>query len=412
MEFSLGTRLRHAWNAFTSRSPTVIYRDLGPGYSFRPDRTRFTRGNERSIVTSIYNRIAMDVAQIKIRHVDLDDNGRFLEERKSDLNNCLSVEANADQTARAFIQDVVVSMFDEGCVAMIPYETTSDPMFSDSYDICSLRVGQILEWFPDDVRVRVYNDRTGRKEEKIVPKRIVGIVENPFYAVMNEPNSTLQRLIRKLALLDAIDDRNSSGKLNLIIQLPYTTHSPVKKEHAQNRLKEIENQLISNKYGIAYADSSEHIVQLNRPLENNLMAQIEYLTSMLYSQLGITQSIMDESADEKTMLNYNNRILEPIVSTIVDEMRRKFLSKTARSRGQSIAFFIDPFKLVPITQLAEISDKLTRNEIATPNEIRQIAGMKPSKDPKSDELRNRNLNESKDGNAVPANPLQNFEKEE
>lgn len=412
MEFSLGTRLRHAWNAFTSRSPTVVYRDLGPGYSFRPDRTRFTRGNERSIVTSIYNRIAMDVAQIKIRHVDLDDNGRFLEERKSDLNNCLSIESNKDQSARAFIQDVVVSMFDEGCVAMIPYETTSDPMFSDSYDICSLRVGQIIEWFPDDVRVRVYNDRTGRKEEKIVPKRIVGIVENPFYAVMNEPNSTLQRLIRKLALLDAIDDRNSSGKLNLIIQLPYTTHSPVKKEHAQNRLKEIENQLISNKYGIAYADSSEHIVQLNRPLENNLMAQIEYLTSMLYSQLGITQSIMDESADEKTMLNYNNRILEPIVSTIVDEMRRKFLSKTARSRGQSIAFFIDPFKLVPITQLAEISDKLTRNEIATPNEIRQIAGMKPSKDPKSDELRNRNLNESKDGNAVPANPLQNFEKEE
>lgn len=412
MEFSLGTRLRHAWNAFTSRSPTVVYKDLGPGYSYRPDRARFSRGNERSIVTSIYNRIAMDVAQIKIRHVNLDENGRYLEDRDSKLNNCLSIEANLDQTARAFIQDVAVSLFDEGCVAIVPIDTTDDPVLSDSYDIASMRVGQILEWFPDAVRVRVYNERTGRKEDRIAPKRIVAIVENPLYAVMNEPNSTLQRLIRKLVLLDSIDDRNSSGKLDLIIQLPYTTSHPTRKAHAENRRKEMEDQLVGSKYGIAYSDSSEHIIQLNRPIENNLMAQIEYLTSMLHSQLGLTQSILDGSADEKTMLNYNNRTIEPILSAIVDAMKRTFLSKTARSRGQSIEFFMDPFRLIPVTQLAELSDKLTRNEIATPNEIRQIAGMKPSKDPKSDELRNRNLNQSSEEEAASSNPLQNIEKEE
>lgn len=414
MEFSLGDRLKHAWNAFTSRSPTAYqYRDIGTSTMYNPDRTRFSRGNERTIVTAIYNRIAMDVAQTNIRHVNIDpENGRYLEDRKSGLNNCLSVEANKDQTGRAFIQDIVVSMFDEGCVAVVPIDTDIDPYGSNSYDILSMRVGKIIEWYPDNVKVEVYNDRTGRKEDRIVPKRLVAIIENPLYAVMNEPNSTLQRLVRKLVLLDTIDDRNSSGKLDMIIQLPYATRTPLKQEQAESRRKQIEEQLIGSKYGIAYADVSEKIVQLNRPLENNLMSQIEYLTSMLYSQLGITQGIMDGSADEKTMINYRNRTVEPILSAITDEMNRKFLTKTARTQGQAVKFFHDPFKLITVEQFAELSDKLIRGEIATPNEMRQVVGMKPSGDPKSDELRNRNLNESKEEIAESSNPPQINKKEE
>lgn len=414
MEFSLGDRLRHAWNAFTSRSPTAYEnRYLGPSYSYRPDRVRLTRGNERSIVTSIYNRIAMDVAQTDIRHVDTDpENGRYLDDRKSGLNNCLKLEANKDQTGRAFIQDLVISMFDEGCVAIVPIDTDTDPFQTNGFDIYSMRVGKILDWYPDNVKVEVYNDRSGKKEERLLPKRMVGIIENPLYTVMNEPNSTLQRLVRKLALLDTIDDRNSSGKLDLIIQLPYATRTPIKKEQAETRRTEIESQLVGSKYGIAYADASEKIVQLNRPVENNLMTQIEYLTSMLYSQLGITQAIMDGSADDRAMVNYRNRTLEPILSAIADEMTRKFLTKTARTQGQAVKFFHDPFKLITVEQLADLSDKLIRGEIATPNEMRQVAGMKPSNDPKSDELRNRNLNESKEELQEKAAPFDKSEKKE
>lgn len=397
MEFTLGERLRHAWNAFTSRSPTYEYKDIGPGYSYRPDRTRLTRGNERTIVTAIYNRIAMDVAQTNIRHVDVDpDNGRYLDDRKSGINNCLTVEANKDQTARAFIQDIVISMFDEGCIAIVPIDTDTDPDIVNGIDIFSMRVGKILEWFPDAVRVEVYNDRNGRRESRVAKKQHIGIVENPLYAVMNEPNSTLQRLVRKLVLLDAIDEHNSSGKLDLIIQLPYATRSPIKKEQAEERRKQIEDQLVGGKYGIAYADATEHIIQLNRPIENNLMSQVEYLTSMLYSQLGITQSILDGSADERAMINYRTRTVEPILSAITDEMNRKFLTKTARTQGQRITFFHDPFKLITVEQFAELSDKLIRGEIASPNEMRQVVGWKPSADPQSDELRNRNLNEKKE----------------
>lgn len=414
MEFSLGERLRHAWNAFTSRSPTYQYKDLGSSFSYRPDRVHFTRGNERSIVTAIYNRIAIDVAQTSIRHVRLDtDTGRYESDKDSGLNECLTVEANKDQTARAFIQDVVISMFDEGCVALVPIDTDLDPITNGYFDIHSMRTGKILEWYPDNVRVEVYNDRTGRREDRVVPKRIVGIVENPLYAVMNEPSSTLQRLIRKLVLLDAIDERNNSGKLDLIIQLPYATRSEMKQEQAERRRKQVEEQLVGSKYGIAYVDATEHITQLNRPVENNLMTQIEYLTSMLYSQLGITQGILDGSADEKTMVNYRNRTLEPILSAITDEMNRKFLTKTARTQGQAVKFFHDPFKLITVEQFAELSDKLIRGEIATPNEMRQVVGMKPSSDPKSDELRNRNLNKSKQELAEESdNPFQINKKEE
>lgn len=396
MEFTFGERLKHAWNAFNSRSPTYQYREIGVSSSYRPDRYRLTRGNERSIVSAIYNRIALDVAATDIRHVNLDENGRYLEDRKSGLNECLNLEANKDQTARSFIQDIVISMFDEGCIAVVPIDTDVDPEYTNSYEILSMRVGKILDWYPDHVRIEAYNDRTGKREQKIAPKRMVAIIENPLYAVMNEPNSTLQRLLRKLVLLDSVDDRNSSGKLDMIIQLPYTTFSTSKKERAEERRKEIEEQLVNSKYGIAYADSTEKIVQLNRPLENNLMSQIEYLTSMLYSQLGITQEIMNGSANESAMVNYRNRTLEPILSAITDEMTRKFLTKTARTQGQAVRFFYDPFKLITVEQLADLSDKLIRGEIATPNEIRQIAGMKPSDDPKSDELRNRNLNEAKE----------------
>ncbi len=390
MEMSFGSRLKHVWNAFTGNVQTN-YRDLGMSYSYRADRPRMSRGNERSIVTSVYNRIALDVAALNIQHVRLDENGRFLSVIDDGLNNCLTLEANVDQTARSFVQDVVISMFDEGSVAIVPVDTTTDPNVSGSYDIQSLRVGQILDWYPQYIRARVYNEQTGRKEDIVVPKSAVAIIENPLYAVINEPNSTMQRLIRKLNLLDVIDEQSGSGKLDLIIQLPYVIKTEARRQQAENRRKDIENQLSGSKYGIAYTDGTEHITQLNRSVNNNLMSQIEYLTSMLYSQLGITQSILDGTADEKTMLNYNNRTIEPIISAIVDEMKRKFLTKTARSQHQSISFFRDPFKLVPVNDIAEIADKFTRNEIMTSNEIRQVVGMKPSEDPRADELRNKNL---------------------
>lgn len=392
MEMSFGSRLKHAWNAFTG-NVQMNYRDLGMSYSYRADRPRMSRGNERSIVTSVYNRIALDVAALNVQHVRLDENGRFLSVIDDGLNNCLTLEANVDQTARSFIQDVVISMFDEGSVAIVPVDTTTDPNVSGSYDIQSLRVGQILDWYPQYIRARVYNEQTGRKEDIVVPKSAVAIIENPLYAVINEPNSTMQRLIRKLNLLDVIDEQSGSGKLDLIIQLPYVIKTEARRQQAENRRKDIESQLSGSKYGIAYTDGTEHITQLNRSVNNNLMSQIEYLTSMLYSQLGITQSILDGTADEKTMLNYNNRTIEPIISAIVDEMKRKFLTKTARSQGQSISFFRDPFKLVPVNEIAEIADKFTRNEIMTSNEIRQVVGMKPSDDPRADELRNKNLSE-------------------
>ena len=392
MELAITSRVKNAWNAFVNnRSPTVQYRDYGGGYSHRPDRSRFTRGNERSIVTSVYNRIALDAASINIKHCRLDENDRFIEVMNSGLNTCLNLEANVDQTGRAFIQDVVMTMLDEGCVAIVPVDTSRDPNVTDSYDIHSMRTGKILEWYPSHVRVNVYNDRTGRRENLILHKSAVAIVENPLYAVINEPNSTMQRLIRKLILLDSIDEQSGSGKLDLIIQLPYIIKTEARRQQAEARRKDIEMQLAGSKYGIAYTDGTERITQLNRPVENNLMKQIEYLTSMLYSQLGITQSILDGTADEKTMLNYINRSIEPIVSAIVDEMKRKFLTKTARSQLQSIAFFRDPFRLVPVENIAEIADKFTRNEILTSNEIRQIVGMKPSSDPKADQLINSNI---------------------
>ena len=388
-------RLQHGWNAFANaRDPTLEY-STGPGYYYRPDRPRFTRGNERSIVTSVYNRIALDVSAISIQHVRLDDNGRFSSVIESGLNNCLTLDANMDQTGRAFIQDIVMSMLDEGCVAIVPVDTTLDPAVTSSFDINTMRVGKIIEWRPKHVKVRIYNEKTAKKEEVILSKKEVAIVENPLYAVMNEPNSTMQRLIHKLSLLDITDEQTASGKLDLIIQLPYVIRTEAKKQQAENRRKDIEMQLAGSKYGIAYADGTEKITQLNRSVENNLMKQIEYLTNNLYGQLGITQTILDGSADDKTMLNYYNRTIEPIVSAIVDEMKRKFLTKTARSQGQSILFFRDPFKLVPVNDIAEIADKFTRNEILTSNEIRQIIGIKPSEDPKADELRNSNIAEAK-----------------
>ena len=389
----IGSRLKHAWNAFMNRDPTEVDYDIGPAYYYRPDRPRLTRGNERSIVTAVYNRIALDVSDIDIRHVRLDENGRYIEDIDSGLNNCLTVEANIDQTGKAFIQDVVMSMLDEGCVAIVPVDTTLNPKVTGSYDINSMRTGKIVQWYPQHVKVNLYNDKTGRKEEVTLPKSMVAIVENPLYAVMNEPNSTLQRLIRKLNLLDYVDEQTGAGKLDLIIQLPYVIKSNARRQQAEDRRADIERQLKDSKYGIAYTDGTERITQLNRPVENNLMKQIEYLTSMLYSQLGINQTVLDGTADEKTMLNYTNRSIGPIISAIVDEMKRKFLTKTARSQMQSIRYFKDPFKLVPVNEIAEISDKLTRNEIASSNEIRQIIGWKPSQDPAADELRNKNLNQ-------------------
>lgn len=395
MELNLGSRLMHAWNAFTNRDPTYP-RTLGESYYHRPDRVQFTRGNERSIATAVYNRIAMDVAAVEIRHVNLDENMRYSSDIDSGLNKCLNLEANIDQTGRAFIQDVVMSMLDEGCVAIVPVDTSMDPTVSGSYSIDSMRTGKIVQWYPQHVKVRLYNDRTGKKQEVTLPKSTVAIIENPLYAVINEPNSTMQRLIRKLSLLDVTDEQTASGKLDLIIQLPYVIKTQSKRDEAERRRKEIERQLAGSKYGIAYADGTEHITQLNRSVENNLMKQIEYLTEMLYSQLGITQTVMDGTADEKTMLNYNNRSIEPIVSAIVDELKRKFLTKTARSQGQSIMMFRDPFKLVPVNNIAEIADKFTRNEIMTSNEFRQVIGMKPSDDPKADQLVNANISQPKE----------------
>lgn len=396
MEQSFTSRLKHAWNVFRSRDPTSEFRDTGASYYNRPDRPRFTRGNERSIITSVLNRIALDASAIDILHVRLDKNGRFLEEINSGLNNCLKLSANTDQTGRAFKQDVIMSMLDEGCVAIVPTDTTMNPKATDSYDIETMRVGKIIQWRPQHVQVRLYNEQTGKKEELWLPKKMVAIVENPLYAVMNEPNSTMQRLIHKLGLLDITDEQTASGKLDLIIQLPYVIKTDARRQQAENRRKDIEMQLAGSKYGIAYTDGTEKITQLNRSLENNLMKQVEYLTNQLYSQLGITQTILDGTADEKTMLNYYSRTIEPIVSAIADEMKRKFLTKTARTQNQSIEFFRNPFKLVPVNDIAEIADKFTRNEIMTSNEIRQIVGMKPSDDPKADELRNSNIAETKE----------------
>lgn len=395
---SLVNRLKYSWNAFLNRDPTINgYREYGSGSYHRPDRVRLTRGNERSIITSVFNRIALDVSAIDIKHCRLDENDRFKEIIPTRLNDCLTLEANMDQTSRAFIQDAVMSMFDEGCVALVPIDTTTDPNDSGSFDILSMRTGKIVEWYPSKVKVSVYNDRIGKKEEIILDKKMVAIIENPLYAVMNEPSSTLQRLTRKLVLLDSIDEQSGSGKLDLIIQLPYVVKSEARKQQANERRQEIERQLTGSKYGIAYTDGTEKITQLNRPVENNLMKQIEYLTNQLYGNLGITQSILDGTADEKTMLNYYSRTVEPIISAIVDEMKRKFLTRTARTQKQTIVFFRDPFKLVPVSNLAEIADKFTRNEILTSNEIRQIIGIKPSNDPKADQLINSNISQPNSG---------------
>lgn len=394
-------RLAHAWNAFKSNEKDVLfpngkYVDLGYSSGYRPDRIRFSHGNERTIITSIYNRIAIDCASVKFKNVRLDDKGRYTEDIHSALNNCLTVEANKDQTSRAFIQDVVMSMFDEGCVAIVPIDTTFNPKETSAYDIESMRVGKVTQWYPDYVQLEVYNDRTGRKEIITMPKKDVAIIENPLYSIMNDRNSILQRLVRKLNILDAVDEQTGSGKLDLIVQLPYVIKTDMRREQAEKRRKDIEEQLSSSKYGIAYTDGTEHITQLNRPVESNIMKSIEYLTSMLYSQLGITEEIMNGSADEKTMLNYQNRTVEPICAAIADEMNRKFLTKTARSQNQGIKYFNDPFRLIPVTNLADIADKFTRNEIMSSNEIRQIIGMKPSDDPEADALRNKNLNKTPD----------------
>ena len=402
MENNFGLRIKKAWNAFMNRGNTV--NEYSYGSYYRPDRIRLTRGNERSIITAIINKIALDIASLDIMHCRLDNNDRFKEVIKGNLNNCLTLEANLDQSYRAFFQDIVMTMFDEGCVAVVPVDTTTNPDESDSFEILTMRAGRITNWFPYHVRVSLYNERKGMREEITVPKSKVAIIENPLYAVMNEPNSTLQRLARKLILLDSIDEQSGSGKLDLIIQLPYTVKSQARKDQANERRAEIERQLRGSKYGIAYTDGTEKITQLNRPVENNLMKQIEYLTSMLYSQLGISQTVLDGTADEKVMNNYYTRTIEPIANSIVDEMNRKFISKTARTQGQKILYFRDPFKLIPISQIAEIADKFTRNEILSSNEIRQIVGRKPSDDPKADELRNSNISHPKDEEPV-ATPI-------
>lgn len=410
MSETIGSRFKNAWNAFFNRDPTPIFDNSGNSSSYRPDRYRPTRGNERSIITAINNRIAIDVAAIPIRHTRLDEDGGYLNTIDSGLNNCLNLEANLDQTGRAFLQDVVLSMLDEGCVALVPTVTDVNPDYTDSYDIYEIRTGKITEWYPKQVKVEVYNDNSGRKQQILRPKRKVAIIENPMYSVMNEPNSTMQRLIRKLKLLDAVDEQSSSGKLDLIIQLPYVVKTETRRQQAENRRKEIEEQLTGSKYGIAYTDGTERITQLNRAVENNLLKQVEYLTSMLFSQLGITQTILDGTADEKTILNYRNRIIEPILSAIVDAMKVRFITKTARTQGQSISFFMEPFKLVPVSEIAEIADKFTRNEIMTSNEIRQIVGMKPSRAPQADELRNKNLNRSNEETSK-VKPLDGITKE-
>lgn len=397
MEINIGSRIKRAWNAFLNRSPTYTRQHVGASYSYRPDRPRLSRGNDRSIITSVYNRIAIDVSSVDMKHCQLDEENRYLEDIDSGLNTCLNLEANIDQTGRSFMQDVIMSMFDEGCVAIVPVDTSADPNLSSSYDILSLRTGKIVDWYPSHVKIKLYNDRTGNKEELIFSKRNVAIIENPFYAIMNEPNSTMQRLIRKLSLLDVTDEQTASGKLDLIIQLPYVIKTDARRKQAEDRRKDIETQLAGSKYGIAYTDGTEKITQLNRSVENNLLAQIESLTNQLFSQLGITQSILDGTADEQTMLNYYNRTIEPIVSAIIDEMKRKFITKTARTQGKSIMAFRDPFKLVPLNNIADMADKFTRNEILSSNEFRQIIGRKPSDDPKADQLVNSNISQPNEG---------------
>lgn len=403
MSDTLSTRIKNAWNAFFNKDPTRSSFIGENGYYTRPDRKHLTKGNERSLITAIYNRISLDVAGKSIEHVKLDENDRYMETIDSRLNECLTLSANLDQTGRALIQDAVLSMLDEGCVAIVPIDTTYDPEVTGSYDILSLRTGQITEWYPRQVKVKAYNEATGRKEEILLPKESVAIIENPFYVVMNAPNSTLQRLIRKLALLDRADESAYSGKLDLIIQLPYVIKTKARKKQAEERRALIEEQLAGSQYGIAYTDGTERVTQLNRPIENNLLEQITTLKADLFSQLGLTQEIMNGTADEKVMLNYENRTIEPILSAVVDEMKRKFLTPTARTQKQSIEFFRDPFRLVPVSDIAEIADKFTRNEIMTSNEIRQVIGMKPSEDPEADVLRNKNLSEPKD-NATPQPP--------
>ena len=401
---TLLARVKNSWNAFRNRDPTIFYNEPGMSYTYYPDRVRFSRGNERSIGTSVYKRIAMDVAAVTIKHCRVDSQGRYMEDINSDLNNCLTLEANIDQTHREFIQDAVMSMFDEGAVALVPVEAKGDVDLSESFDIRSMRVGKIVEWFPRSVKVEVYNDRTGVKEIIMMRKKSVAIIKNPLYAVINEPNSTMKRLVRKLNILDAIDEQSGSGKLDLIIQLPYAVKGELKQQQAEKRRSDIVDQL-RGPFGIAYIDGTEKVIQLNRPIENNLMKQIEYLTSMLYSQIGMDQSILDGTADEKTMLNYNNRIIEPIVSAIIDSMKRSWISKTARSQGQTIMAFSEPFKLVPVNNIAEIADKFTRNEILTSNEIRQIIGFKPSDDPKADKLINSNISQAKEDITTDYQPI-------
>lgn len=399
MEMNIGSRLKHAWNAFLNRDPPGSEYH-GGGYSYRPDRMRFSRGSERTIINAINNRISLDASSIKINHVKLDENNRFDSIIESGLNYCLTTEANADQTGRGLIQDIVMTFLEEGVAAVIPEKTNFDPRYSNSYEIYSMRVGVPVEWYSDRVRVRVFNELTGQREEITFPKKMVALIENPFYSVMNAPNSTMQQLVRKLALLDVVDEQAGSGKLDMIIQLPYVIKTDARRKQANERREEIEKQLSGSKYGIAYTDGTERIVQLNRSLENNILKSIEYLTNMVYSQLGVTQEILNGTADEKTMNNYMNRIIEPVVSAIADEFNRKFLTKTARTQGQSIMCFHDPFRLAPVSMIAEMADKFTRNEIMTPNEIRQVIGMKPSKDPKSDQLVNRNIASADEGMPV------------
>lgn len=412
MELNIGSRLKRAWNAFTNRDPTGGYKSVGPGYSLSPSRPRLSRGNEKSIVNAVLTRIAMDAAAIDIKHCRLDKNGRYLEDVDSPLNDCFNLSANIDQTGRAFKLDVYLSLLDEGCIALVPIDTTDNPDDTNSYDINSMRTAKILDWYPQHVRVLAYNDRKGEKEELVMPKSQVAIIENPAYSVMNEPNSTMQRLKKKLSLLDATDEQSASGKLDLIIQLPYAVKGELRRQQAEERRKDIEDQLMNGKYGIAWTDGTEKITQLNRSVENNLMKQIEYLTNLFYSQLGVTQSVMDGTADEKTMLNYNNRTIEPLVAAVVDEVKRKFLTKTARTKGQSISYFTDPFKLVPVDNIAEIADKFTRNEIMTSNEIRQIIGMKPSDDPKADRLINSNISQPNQGEELAVDDTENEERSE
>nr|DAE39425.1 MAG TPA: portal protein [Caudoviricetes sp.] len=412
MELNIGSRLKRAWNAFTNRDPTGGYKSVGPGYSLSPSRPRLSRGNEKSIVNAVLTRIAMDAAAIDIKHCRLDKNGRYLEDVDSPLNDCFNLSANIDQTGRAFKLDIYLSLLDEGCIALVPIDTTDNPDDTNSYDINSMRVCRILDWYPRHVRVLAYNDRTGEKEELVMPKSQVAIIENPAYSVMNEPNSTMQRLKKKLSLLDATDEQSASGKLDLIIQLPYAVKGELRRQQAEERRKDIEDQLMNGKYGIAWTDGTEKITQLNRSVENNLMKQIEYLTNLFYSQLGVTQSVMDGTADEKTMLNYNNRTIEHLVAAVVDEVKRKFLTKTARTKGQSISYFTDPFKLVPVDNIAEIADKFTRNEIMTSNEIRQIIGMKPSDDPKADQLINSNISQPNQGEELVVGDTENEERSE